>query len=372
LNWKSVKNLLILLLLAANLFLLYQVLLQQRQLNYLSEQEADDAIALLAERGLTVDKTVIPLKRFRADVCVGTWKGNYHETAALHLSGCDREVLTILPSGRVRILLKNGAVFESDEQFHFSYSVNTTSLSESDGDSGNGDTFFAYTDITSENFHEKAIQGEELSQSDKRQLSDAMQSLFDFHSDNDSNLTATILDVFLLRNDSSAEPMIYVFAEQYLNGIPIYGNKIICIFQNGKLTSAYGRWYFDKIDSGYSVTLYDQINILFADLRVLKTYQNKEDDEPAKDSILPDVTASAGLFAMANSNFASRNPENLSDTAVDESENAETHVLQSLLSCYIIYWNADKTALQFIPAWQMTHTDGTKVILNAATGTEYR
>ena len=67
-NWSSVKNLLIAILLAANLFLIFNIIRQDRTGNYISDEEIAGAVEVLAERGLVVPKSSIPKKKFKAAV----------------------------------------------------------------------------------------------------------------------------------------------------------------------------------------------------------------------------------------------------------------------------------------------------------------
>ena len=69
-NWSTVKNLLIAMLVAANIFLIYNISVQNRNKSYLDEKEVADAVGILASRGLEVDAEAIPLRRISASVRV--------------------------------------------------------------------------------------------------------------------------------------------------------------------------------------------------------------------------------------------------------------------------------------------------------------
>ena len=64
-NWSSVKNLLIAILVAANLFLVYNIARQDRTRGYIDENEVSGAVELLAERGLEVHSDSKKKEKFR-------------------------------------------------------------------------------------------------------------------------------------------------------------------------------------------------------------------------------------------------------------------------------------------------------------------
>jgi len=86
-NWSSVKNLLIAILIAANVFMLYNIARQDRTRNYIDEGEVADAVELLAERGMIVPAEVIPLRMFRARIWESFYSDSYHTGVAEKLTG---------------------------------------------------------------------------------------------------------------------------------------------------------------------------------------------------------------------------------------------------------------------------------------------
>ena len=122
----------------------------------------------------------------------------------------------------------------------------------------------------------------------------------------------------------------YIFATQMLDGLPVYGNSAVCVFEGEDLLSARGYWYFGTAGETYSEEIYDQVNILFTDLSALTT-RAAEEERP--DAGFPGVT--------------------------------------SVTACYTPNWNADRTALYFILSWQIDHSDGTRIVYNAINNSEY-
>lgn len=317
-NWGSVKNLLIAMLVVANMFLIYNISVQNRRKGYIDVSEVRNAILLLSERGLEVDYNCVPLKRFNADIYESLYDDNYFDNVSQTLSGSKRESRNILPNGGMRIVAENGASFEFDNGFGFMYRKNNNMAAP------------AYTDITAENFGESIELFGELG---KTRLSGFARQAGEFLNScqpDETHLSFRADGGFLNEPDG----YYYILVSQLLDGIPIYGHGVVCVFSGDLLIAAYGRWYFDGTDTNYNNEMYDQVNILFTDLETLKNRQDslKGSEEPS-DISLPGVTA--------------------------------------VTACYAIYWNSEKTALYFIPAWQVHHSDDTTIVYNASNSTEY-
>jgi hypothetical protein len=316
-NWGSVKNLLIAMLVVANLFLLYNISVQNRRKGYLDESQVIDAVELLAERGLTIDLKRVPLQKFNADIYESLYGDDYYDKVSETLSDSKRESRNILPDGGMRIVCENGESFEFYVGFGFIYRKNNNISST------------AYTGITAENFGESSEFYEQLGKNRLNKLANKAGEFLNSCRSDETNLSIRANGGFYIES----EDCYYIFVSQLINGIPIYGHDVICIFNEDTLVGAYGRWYFSGINTSYKNELYDQVNILFTDFETLMQRQNSTITNETTNDTLPSVTA--------------------------------------VSACYVIYWNAEKTALYFIPAWQVDHSDGTTIVYNAANNTEY-
>ena len=315
-NWTSVKNMLILMLVAANMFLLYNISVQRRSRSYIDEDEVINAVSLLDDRGLSVDVSCVPLSRFDADIYESVYGEDYFNRTAELLSGSKRQNATIIPNG-ILIVTENGASFEFDSSLGFVYTKNST-ISAS-----------AYTDINADNFDEYAGIYDKPGKSQTSELERIVtgflsagygsESLFDIRIDG------------CIQDPNSGN--YYIKASQLLDGLSVYGHGAVCAVSGGELVAAWGHWYFFDFDTSYNSDLYDQVNILFLDLETLEGRRESEAAGQSSEEPLPGVV--------------------------------------SVDACFATYWNAEKTALYFIPAWQIGHTDGTLIVYNAANNTEY-
>ncbi len=333
-NWSTVKNLLIAILVAANLFLLYNIARQDRTRGYIDAGEVQGAVELLSERGLEVDANTVPLEKFKAPVYESLYSDEYYTEAAQALSASPREVLLSLPNGGFSIIAENGAITEFDAEFGFAY----MKYDNFDGT--------AYTEITAENFASEAALRDEIGTSRLNTLISLAEGFLEIAVGDDYVLSARIIDSY----HDSGSGLTYLLAQQMLDGYPIYSHNAVCVFEGDTLVYSAGRWYFAPFDKEYNTELIDQVNILFTDLTTLRSFVSTQ-------FTLADVSEDSEYLQWQDS-------PNVSDDAV-------LPAVKSLNACYVIYWNADKTALYFIPAWQIDHTDGGIIVYNATNGTVY-
>ena len=318
-NWAAVKNLLIVMLLAANVFLIYNISVQDRTKNYLSESELRDAAKLLADRGQTVNLSGIPEKRFSADIYESLYPGDdaYVTSTAASLTGTDAGSLRVypMPDGSTRVSTgSTGGRFKNLEftkDFSFSYWV---SGNQSDP---------AYTDITVDEAEGGGFDG--LSKTRLAALSKlALAFLGVPESSDESGLYAVVGGGY----SDAGRGALYLVVSQRLAGIPVFRHRVVCVFEGDELVAASGRWYFEKVGASYDYDLYDQVSILFTN----------------------------------RSNLASK---------LEETSDGTLPAVVAMSSCYSTYMNPDKTALYFIPAWRIDHENGLVEVYNAARSTEY-
>ncbi len=329
-NWSSVKNLLIAILVAANLFLLFNIARQDRTRGYLAESEIRDAAELLYERGYSVSADIIPTKKFKAPVYESHYSDEYYTEVATALASSEREMLYTLPNGGISISTKSGALIEFDNEFDFRYSA----LDNPDS--------AAYTEITASTFAAASNSGTALSGARLKSLSAAATEFLCKQQTKDSNLSAEIAGAFTDENGRT-----FLLVEQCLDGYEIYSHYAVCVFEDSELIFAHGRWYFSDTNKDYNTELCDQINILFTDMATLKA-----------------TLASAASESVENSG---------DDTPSDasRSENITLPSVSAVNACYVVYWSSNKTALYFIPAWQIDHNDSLTIVYNATNATMY-
>lgn len=313
-NWTSVKNLLIAILVAANLFLIFNIVRQDRTREYIPEQEIIGAAEILSERGLPVDAGVIPNKKLDIPVYQSPYGEEYYTESAEALCRSKREMLYSLPNGGISITLENGSRMEFDTEFGFGYY--TANVSDTD----------AYTEITADYFNDNAS-GTPVGAARMKALSEIATGFLCARLSDASSFGAFTVSAF-----TEGEGFTYLLAHQTLDGYEIYSHYAVCVFAGDELIFAHGRWYFADSEKNYPTELYDQVSILFTDLQTLKS--------------------------------------SLTDSA-ESNKNAPLPSVEALSARYAAYWNADKSAIYFIPAWQIDHIGELTIVYNATNAEVY-
>lgn len=120
----------------------------------------------------------------------------------------------------------------------------------------------------------------------------------------------------------------YVLCSRTVDDIVINGNLVLCTIENEKVTSAYGTWCFFTSGESYSAQLADILNILF--------------------NVKKDLAAST-----------------------DSDDERESVVIESVKSCYSLYFFGEEENFCLIPCWQITTDTRGELIYNAINGTLY-
>ncbi len=342
-NWSSVKNLLIAILIGANLFMLYNIARQDRTRNYIDEDEITNAVELLAERGLVVPVSSIPLRKFKAPIYESFYDASYHESVANALTGADVP-LYMQPDNGLSGTTPDGIYVKFDPEFGFIYAKN--------------DKFdlSTYTDVTADNFKIMAQSGSELPSSRSKDMIASATAFLSSRTADDSMFTVDVVNGYY----DSTSGLSYLLAYQLIDEFEIYSHYAVCVFDEDELIGVHGRWYFASLDDKYDTELQNQVNILFTDLETLKG------DLPDQSEVaIPSDTDFDATFPIES--FSN----NLPITSNSLNTGFDIPQVVSMSNCYVIYWNSDKTALYFIPAWQITHIGGNTIVYNAANGTVY-
>ena len=328
-NWSSVKNMLIAMLVAANLFLIYNIVRQDRTQDFIPEAEVDGALELLEARGLSVPKDAVPLKRFDARVYESLYSEGYFTDCAEALSGFGREMLYTLPGGGITITMLDGSFVDFDTEFGFRYA--SAGISDAD----------AYTDITVNSFDGDKY--EAVGAAKLRSLSEKAVSFLCSRLADGSALGVNVIDSY------TRDGITYLLAHQTLDGYELYSHFAVCAFSEDKLIYAHGRWYFSDVSEDHRAKLCDQVSILFNDLQALRENVTvlRAPDSNSAEADIPEMEHEGGIFKMP------------------------LPAVEAIKPCYATYWNVDKTAIYLIPAWQIEHSNSLTAVYNAISGIIY-
>lgn len=338
-NWSSVKNLLIAILLAANLFLVFNIVRQERSRGYISEDKILDACEILTKRGMEVSSELVPKKKFNSYVYESSYNDDYFTLTAETLSSSKREALYTLPDGSLSITTENGAIFDCNSAFEFCYRKSNSIQNP------------AYTDITAEDFLKEAQANIPLANKDVKNLVKIANDILGKRNSDENEFSSKIIYSYTQKSDGKT----YLYLKQLLGDYEIYSHYAVCIFEGEELCAAYGRWYFSPINKKHNTELYDQISILFTNLSV-----QTQNLQAAENASLYDETTNTPPDSIETEPPIHSEAKPLSFPAIKE-----------ITPCYAIYWSSDKNALYFIPAWQISHSNGQTIVYNATNNSVY-
>ncbi len=251
-NWKSIKNFMIILLVAVNVFLAF-MLIRQTSMKLYNDQSLSDIKEILLSSGIIADDEFLTLKTKVLNVYGCNIDKNYASQTADMLMKDGYADTFVTPEG-ITFFSKNGDLLKVGNGFEIYYSAVSFSLPEQDG---------------------SAIREEEM-----QSLNEMLGSL----------LLSNSLDNekygFIIERTSKTGDILIAHVKQTVDKIPVGNHYLECIFKEDQLLYLNGRWCFLPINENSSAHLLDSVNILFNEKNELdaQKVQNNEDSSASKDA----------------------------------------------------------------------------------------
>lgn len=311
-RWKNIKTVMIVILLAVNVWLIYLLAGRYRAQTYLDSDLLRNTVEILArdEIYLTVDQ--LDARRRGADVYAAELCDDYFEqVAAIFTSSPVTEVFPT-PTG-MRFITEREETVSVSVGFDLTYVCAGASREAFSG---------LCTTIAGEG-EPVAVGGFSL-----RSLRDTLDTLLSSTVSGGGSVAPAHAKLCF---DAAWQQDGYTLMQcsQEMDEKKINGHTVVCLFdEEGKLLYLNGTWSFLSLAHNYSAQLYDQINILFMEK-----------------AALADLRASG------------------------EVEGAMT--LESLSLCYILNTASDddgRSMVYYSPAWRIRYVDGTEHLYSAVTG----
>jgi len=314
-KWIRILLFMSLLLAAVNGYLLYSIHNMYRSVNYLDEEMITDTVELLSRSGIDVSPRIIPEKITQRQVWEGSLGESWEEyclQAAMLLSGSrgtDRFSLHMMVNGL------NVTDTESGDRFAF-YDSDLFS--------------FRFLGGGREEFTPAAegiLSGE---------LPDGLAPLNEHQRESAARTVAGLLDfsgeegfTFTAEQAWTDGQFTYVLGSQRYAGEEIHGCRALFLLESNKILWAGGRMLFARVEQGYRIALYDQLNILFYEKQSAAARTDGETGQPPRRTI----------------------------------ENMET--------LYGVSWNSEHTTFYLIPSWRLVYADGEHSVRSALSGGLY-
>ena len=280
-NTKNTKSAVIILLMMANIFFIYNIIMLDVSTRNIPAAMIENAVNVLASNGFTVDKSVIPAKKPTSYIYEGVYSGDFKEivTGFSGVSAEEIQDLPPLPDEKTKYN-EGGYIFIFDKSDYHKISIMTEAHIKAKDD---------YRELEIETAAEMTVLMEtEKENTVSVQKSDTKKTekiISDFlkthHNYQKTQKTQKIqktqktqkpqnqeinpdfdFDIIVLEKRTGSEPE-KVIINQKIDGLPINSHIVYVEIKNGEVQYFYGRWYFGTIVAGYKRPLLDSVNILF-------------------------------------------------------------------------------------------------------------
>lgn len=307
---KRIMSVLAVILLVACVIVSVTLVRVQYEIGYVPDEAIENLVEILERDGITIDRDIISEKRENGTVYVFDSDG-YNRTVSELLSGSTVRDTFAIPNGEL-LILKNGDQCEFSENFTFRYRAE------------NADGF-------TPNIIDLRYYAERKNEQEAENAADAVRTFLnngsrEFSSDGNLNVAVVIDEIWEYAGIQ------YILCSRTIDGVAITGNLVLCTVENDRVTAAYGTWCFFTPGTSYRAQLSDILNILF---NVKKT---------------------------------------LASSAISETEGKEGGgqvTIQSIKSCYSLYFFGEEENFCLIPCWQITTDTMGEFIYNAIDGILY-
>ena len=307
-NFKSIKIFLILLLLAINVFLLYNYISYEKSSAKIEPETVEEVVSILDNNGIGLDGALIPLNYPQADIIESGFDSTYYESLASAISFSERESVNIMPDNSLRLIMKNGDCLVLNRRFEFDF---TTKEKQSENYSKE-----LVTLINSSSFFDT-----ELTNAEKKIIDN-----FVYPKAFGESVSAFSYQINAVRSDNNVK---IIKLSQTIDNIYIREHTMFVELCTDKISRAYGTWFFPQNSERYSSELYDQMSVLFAELDYKKSLINADNGD--------------------------------SDASDVQNDASDGYEITGLDFNYCIYWNASQDGIFFIPSWKIsTSTNETR------------
>lgn len=313
-RWQHIKTVMIVILLAVNLWLGGLLINRNLMQNYLDKDVLQNTVEILGRDGILLSVDQLDPGRRDADLFSAPILDDYNMAVAEMLADSPAADVFPTPSGGIRVLTETGETLVLDEGFGLFYLPSGQER-----------------DVVAQLRGRLLTEGNAVSPGSfgLRELRRAVESLLSESVSGETASPARAQTEIVLAHRLGEYTLIR--CRQTVDGREILGHVLDCLFAgDGTLLCLDGNWSFLPLSGNYSAPLYDQINILFMEKAAVDVLRERGDVQ--------------GALTLA-----------------------------SLDLCYVLCHaeEADSRGdgVYYSPAWRICYTDGTERIYNAITGT---
>jgi len=268
-NTKNTKSAVIILLMIANIFFIYNIIMLNVRTQNIPSAMIENAVNVLGNNGFSVDKNVIPVKKPTNYIYEGVYSGNIFKELVAGFSEIPEEEiqeLPALPDGKIKYNEGN-YIFIFDKSDYLKINIMDESHEKAKDD-------YRVIEIeTEEEIGLLITQANSIMSVQKNDIKKAEKIIKDFlkkyykyqkiqkSQSQDIKLDVEI-DIISLKKETGSEPE-KVIINQKVDGLPVNSHIVYVEIKNGEVLYFYGTWYFGSFVARYKMPLLDSVNILF-------------------------------------------------------------------------------------------------------------
>lgn len=307
-NWNKIKTILIILLTVINLFFIYNIYVQNRNIYYIDEKTIQAASDLLKKDNFMIDSAVIPDKKLLIGILESVFHEDYYDTIVTKISGTENYTKRIINNGVEFNIAKNNDI----------YIFNDTDL--------------LYIKYIGNGYEKKVVNNSDIEKNyteiSANRLSGQVKIILDFLQwDKDSQMKTYNYDIVVTKGYyDNANNRYFIYCKQSINSQLIDECEFITVIQDKTVRFLEGKIINNEISKTHQTTFIDQVNVLF--IEKADIVANREND-------------------------------------------ADVYTVTSLLSEYYINWNQERDIMLLIPAWKIVYDDGSIIMRDAVSGNAY-
>lgn len=332
-KWDKIKNFLIIMLLVVDIFFGVTLLVQYRNINYVSGEDLVRLSELVSD-SVEIPAGAIPAKKQPRMVYGGLYPDDYFETVANLLSGGGESSSYVTPNG-MSIVTGQG----STDTFEFTYPFGFKYVYKSSDPSGIFEIDPSYFAGLPEADFIRAL-------SVKNTIKKFLTADGAINGP-DSPVGLHIRLMFgNVKYDASRELYITAVA-QYVGSQPIYGCEAIVAVSDARVVYVSGNLILCSLSESHSRELRDQVNLMLLENRDLSRLD--EDSSPAESAVTAETQSNSEITPAAD----------------------ERLVLSSAESCLCITWYPNLSKFYLVPGWKFTYNGSIIRIRDSLSGKTY-
>lgn len=255
-NWNKIKTIIIIFLLIINIFFIYNMYIQNRNIYYISDNVIKSACKILAADNIIIDENTIPNKKLSTNVLESVYDSDYYDNLVAKISGTESYSKRIINNGIEFNIAKNNDIYVFSDSGMLYMKYISGEFNSNDADIKN-----TFTEM-----NPGRLSGH----------SNTIKKYLVWTNESQSN----VYNYDLIINKEYYDDLndrYYIYCTQIINSQVVNECEFLVIIGDDKVLYLEGELINNYIYNSYQTTLIDQINILFMERNdIIDNVQNEK------------------------------------------------------------------------------------------------